>query len=238
MKYLFLIFTLHASLCFGQTTLKTIVAEGNAKTRVKPDIALISLSIEKNDTSEALVMQQLNQEVEQLANMLEKQGFTKKQIKIADYSISSSFDSEKKKREYTAANSLTVEIHAQEQVINLILTTIEAEKLSDLDISFDYKLSDSLEKATRKLLVQQAIANAQANANNISQALKIELKRIRQVSKNGSPFLYADTKIEYTKFTPPVVVEKLMDTKIGSAFQNFEVTEIDLSEEITIVYEI
>jgi uncharacterized protein YggE len=183
-------------------------------------------------------MQQLNQEVQQLARIMESQGFTKKQIKIADYSVSSSFDSEKKKREYTATNTLTVELHAQEQVINHMLTTIESEKLNDLDISFDYKLSDSLEKATHKLLVQQAIADAKANAETISEALKLELKRIKQVSKNGSALLYADTKIEYPLAPPPVVVEKLMDTRIGSSFQNFEVTEIDLSEEIIIIYEI
>lgn len=238
MKYLLMCLFLYTGNCYAQTSSKTIIADGQAKVKIKPDVAILSLSVSKSDTIENAAMQKLNQEVQALSTILTKQGLDKSQIKIADYSIESNSYRDDNKKEFTASNTLKVELHVQEPVINQLLSAIEAQQLNDLEIAFDFRLSDSLKKKTRLLLVQQAITDAKANAVNIARALNVELKRIKQVAKKGDAILPYDNKIEFIRYTPPVVVEKLEDMRINSAFQQFEIEELDLTEEITIVYEI
>jgi len=213
-----------------------IIAEGGSKIKVRPDLAIFTLTVEKRDTVEKNAIKMLNLEIDELVKSLYKIGFTNKTIKISDYDISSSQNDEDKKR-YTASNVLKLEFGLDTKLIDALYKEIQEAGLKDLDISFDTKVSDSLEKITRLKLVQEAIADAKANAINITKALDIKLIRVKQVLKYKDGILGPPPAINQIKFTPPKIVG---DTQISytTSFDKFEVEDVELEEKITIVYEI
>ena len=151
-----------------------IIAEGGSKIKVRPDLAIFTLTIEKRDTIEKNAIKLLNLEIDDLVKSLYKVGFNNKTIKISDYDISSSQNDEEKKR-YTASNILKLEFGLDTKLIDALYKEIQEAGLKDLDISFETKVSDSLEKATRLKLVKLSIEDAKNNAENISKALDIKL---------------------------------------------------------------
>ena len=231
--------TFLTSTAFSQTkNTGEIIAEGGSKIKVRPDIAIFSLIVEKTDTIEKNAIKYLNIEIDALVNTLYKLGFTNKTIKISDYDVSSNnYRDDNDKKRYTATNSLKLEFILDTKLIDAVYKEIQEAELSDLEISFDTKVSDSLEKKTRILLVQQAIEDAKANANNIAKSLDVKLLRVRQVTKYREGLFNQTMEIDMVKFTPPKVVS---DTQIAynTSFDKFQVEDVELEEKITIVYEI
>lgn len=224
---------------FGQTKQTgEIVAEGGSKVKVGPDIAVITLTVEKTDSIEKHAIQNLNIEIEALVKSLNKLGFSNSAIKISEYDISSnSYRDDGDKKKYTASNILKLEFRLDSKVINAIYEEIQFAALSDLEVSFNAKVSAELEKKTRIALVQQAIEDARNNANTISKSLQIKLLRIRRVSKYREDLISPDSEIKQVQFTPPKVVG---DTKISyeTPFEKFQVEDVELEEKVTIVYEV
>ena len=213
-----------------------IIAEGGSKIKVRPDLAIFTLTVEKRDTVEKNAIKLLNLEIDELVKSLYKIGFTNKTIKISDYDISSSQNDEDKKR-YTASNVLKLEFGLDTKLIDALYKEIQEAGLKDLEISFETKVSDSLEKTTRLKLVQEAITDAKINAQNIAKALDIKLIKVKQVLKYKEGIFGSPPTINQIKFTPPKVVG---DTQISytTSFDKFEVEDVELEEKITIVYEI
>lgn len=213
-----------------------IIAEGGSKIKVRPDLAIFTLTVEKRDTVEKNAIKLLNLEIDELVKSLYKIGFTNKTIKISDYDISSSQNDEDKKR-YTASNVLKLEFGLDTKLIDALYKEIQEAGLKDLDVSFDTKVSDSLEKITRLKLVQEAIADAKLNATNISKALDIKLIRVKQVLKYKEGIFGPPPIINQIKFNPPKIVGDT-DISYTTSFDKFEVEEVELEEKITIVYQI
>lgn len=93
-----------------------IIAEGFSSTKVKPDIAIITITVEKENEIEKEALKQLNLEIDNLQKTLSKLGFNNNQIKISEYTISSS--EEDNRKEYSATNKLVIEIFLDNKVID------------------------------------------------------------------------------------------------------------------------
>jgi uncharacterized protein YggE len=232
-------FALFASTGFCQTKKNgDIIAEGGSKIKVRPDIAVISLSVEKTDSIEKNAIKNLNTEIDALVKVLYKLGFTDKTIKISDYDISSNnYRDEDVNKKYTATNTLKLEFEINTKLIGALYNEIQEAALSDLEISFDTKVSDSLEKKTRVLLVQLAIEDAKDNAKNIAKSLDIKLIRVKQVTKYKEGLFIPSIEINQIKFTPPKA-DYLSVKTYESSFDKFQVEDVELEEKITIVYEV
>lgn len=217
--------------------LAEITAEGSSSLKVKPDIVTFTLTIDKTDTIEKNVIKILNEEVQSLSQSLEKIGFQNRSIKISDYRISSSFDDDKKQKSYTATNVLKVEFKLDNKVIDALYNEIQTNNFKDLDLTYETGISDSLEKATRVLLVQLAIEDAKANAINISKNLGLSITKVKQVYKENARIQVMANQISFVKFTPPKIVGDT-DISYKTSFDKFQVEETELEEKITVVYEV
>lgn len=210
-----------------------IIAEGFAMTKVKPDVAILSLTIEKENSVEKEVIKDLNTETENLQKTLAKIGFNNSQIKISDYSISSS--KEDNKKIYTAKNRLLIEFALDNKVIDTFYKEIQLNNHKDFDIEFETKLSKELEKSTTSKLVQLAIEDAKNNAINIATTLNIKLGNVKRVSKFNNEIRDYDLKIvDKVKF----VALAAKNDMPNSSFTSYDVEEKDYEERITIVYQI
>jgi uncharacterized protein len=211
-----------------------IVAEGAAKMKVKPDVATFTLTVSKTDTVEKNALRDLNKAVNGLVRSLTSLGFRSDNIKIASYDVTSSMDRFRNK-EYTATNELIINFRIDNKLIDAFYSQIEEAGTEDVDVSFQTSLSDSLERASRLRLVQQAVADAKTNAMNIAQALNLRIIKVKQVQKYG--VMTDIPQVEMVKFTPPKVMHD-REAMEATAFANFQVQEVELEEKITIVYEI
>jgi hypothetical protein len=240
-KNILFCFILYSLSAVGQSkTNGELVAEGTSKLKVKPDIIIFKLSVEKTDTIEKNAIKSLNNEIDDLVKTLYKIGFTNKSIKVSDYNISNSnyqYNDDNKKR-YIASNVLKLEFSIDTKIIDAIYSEIEEAGLSDLDISFETSISDSLEKKTRLVLVQQAIQDAKINADNISKTLNIKLIRVKQVAKYKDGLPYNVDEISVVKFTPPKVIVEDQALSSKTSFAKFQIEESELEEKITIIYEV
>lgn len=215
-----------------------IIVEGIAKTKVKPDVAIFTLKIEKTDSIEKKALEKLNKEVDAIVKSLYKIGFTNTTIKISDYAVANSRNEENYKDKYVASTVLMLEFGLDTKLINDLYEQVQLEGHEDLDISFESKLSDSVEKLSRIKLVAQAINNAKENAAHISKALNVKLLGVKQASKNQDVFFERSAlyRVEdLKKAAPPQRNDRMM---FQSAFDKFEVQEIELEERITIIYRI
>lgn len=230
---LFSIFTISA---FSQTTSgNEISAEGSAKTKVKPDLANFRITVIKENLVEKTAIKELNEEIEKLQKILFSLGFSDKNIKIADYQISSSENSDNKK-EYSATNSLSINFALDNKLIDAFYQQIQSENMKDLDVTFETQMSEELEKTTRQKLVQMAVLDAKSNAENIAKALDVKISNVKQVSKyNLRDLAVSAMKVDQVRFNKPLLA---MAASAKTSFYKFEVEEKELEETITIVYEI
>lgn len=231
--FLFSIFTISA---FSQTTSgNEISAEGSAKTKVKPDLANFRITVVKENLVEKTAIKELNEEIEKLQKVLFSLGFTDKNIKVADYQISSNENSDNKK-EYSATNSLSINFVLDNKLIDAFYQQIQSENMKDLDVTFETQMSEELEKTTRQKLVQMAVLDAKSNAENIAKALDVKISNVKQVSKyNLRDLAVSAMKVDQLRFDKPMVA---MAASAKTSFDKFEVEEKELQETITIVYEI
>jgi uncharacterized protein YggE len=231
--FIFSFFTIQT---FSQTkTGNELVAEGIAKTKIKPDLANFKITITKQNTVEKTAIKELNQEIEKLQNVLFKLGFTEKNVKISEYKISK--DDYENRKEFSATNTLSVDFVLDNKRIEGFYQEIQNENLQDVDIEFETQISENLEKTTRQKLVQNAILDAKNNAENIATALNVKLNNVKQVSKyNLRDIAYSSIKMDEVKFLKPRVASEMMNPK--TSFDKFEVMEVEFEETINIVYEI
>ncbi|MCK8143368.1 SIMPL domain-containing protein [Flavobacterium sp. I-SCBP12n] len=212
-----------------------LVAEGIAKTKIKPDLANFKITVTKQNTIEKTAIKDLNQEIEKLQNVLFKLGFTEKNVKISEYKISK--DNYENRKEFSATNTLSVDFVLDNKRIEGFYQEIQNENLQDVDIEFETQISENLEKTTRQKLVQNAIIDAKNNAENIANALNVKINNVKQVSKyNLRDITYSSIKMDEVKFLKPRVASEMMNPK--TSFDKFEVMEVELEETINIVYEI
>jgi uncharacterized protein YggE len=233
------LFTLLSSVCTAQATGNgEIISEGSAKIKIQPDIASLSFSVVKKDSVEKNAMAKLHNEINALSGMLARLGIRDEQIKISEYDISSSdlrYDNAETKL-YSATNSLTLEFKLNAKLLDAIYAGIHADSISDVAIKFETRLSDSLDKLTRKGLVQKAIADAEANAQNIAGALKLKLMKVKQVSKRNEYYPPYPMQTDALDF-PLQKVEEIKESNLITAFSKYKVEDIELEEKITIVFE-
>ncbi|MFL5742790.1 MAG: SIMPL domain-containing protein [Flavisolibacter sp.] len=225
-----------ACYCQSQQATNEIIAEGSAKMKVKPDIVVFTLTMEKRDSSEKRAITNLNIAIDALEKALNKIGFSNNAIKILDYDVSSAMNEQGNKKTYTATNVLNLEFQIENKLISAIYNQIQQANIQDLNIEFETRLSDSLERISRKKLVQISIEDARTNAVNIATALNIKLGTVKQVQKSATgPVLF---KREMEKFTPPKIAGEEPDIRYKTSFDKFEINELELEEQITIIYTI
>jgi hypothetical protein len=231
--FIFVLLTFHS---FSQTKNgNELVAEGNSKIKIKPDLAIFKIKVTKQNAIEKTAIKELNQEIDKLQNALFKLGFTEKNVKISEYKISK--DDYQNRNEFSATNTLTVNFVLENKRIEGFYQEIQNANLQDVDIEFETEISENLEKSARQKLVQNAILDAKNNAENIATALNVKINNVKLVSKyNLRESAYSSLNVAAVKFVKPMVASEMINPK--TSFDKFEVAEVELEETITIVYEI
>ncbi len=231
------ILSLLTNYSFGQVAkINTLTVEGKATKSIKPDLCFISMTFENTDTSLNLSMEGLNKNINTISNILKSYRIDSNSIRIAEYSITSQFNDEIKKKEYTVKNELSIDIKYNRKLISTLLAEIQNLNLKNLDMNLSYGISDSLDIETRNELKLIAIRNAKRTAEQISSEMGLEIIGVKSISKTQYNPLEVMTEMAkpQIKFMPPLANRTMEET---SSFENFDVSDIAVNEDILITFE-
>jgi len=236
MKRLLLILCILSSIpSFGQEN-ATLNILGQAKKRVMPDNAVISINLTSTQKSEQESLRGLNEISLQVMKTLKSQGFDKEQIKLTEFSISTSnvYKEKKKDLAYTSTQSFILKFPLDKDRILKLYGDLLLEKLQGVELSFTTEFSDSLMAKIQKELIVLAIADAQEKSELIASATHSRVKSVKVIGYKAATADYDYEVPAGIKFVPPVL--KADDEVIGENLNYFTINEREFNEEITIAY--
>ena len=82
-------------------------------------------------------------------------------------------------KEYSARNILSIDFALDNKLIEVFYQEVQNENIKDLDVEFETKISEELERAIRQKLVQNAIADAKSYAENVANTLNVKINNVK-----------------------------------------------------------
>ncbi|WP_298221041.1 SIMPL domain-containing protein [Flavobacterium sp.] len=213
-----------------------IVSDGHAVIKIAPDIAILTITVDKDNDSELTAIKDLNTEMQRLQQSLATIGFKKEHIKIAEYTISKDRYNGDEQKKYRATNVLRIVFPLDNRLIDAFYQQVQLANHKDTDVAFDTQLSSELENTIRLKLVAAAIADAKTNADNIAKALNVAIHGVKKVSKYNDRVFEDRSYKKSGLVAAACLVERSPNPK--TAFDQLDVEEKELVEDITITFEI
>ncbi|WP_439882192.1 SIMPL domain-containing protein [Pontibacter sp. MBLB2868] len=206
---------------------------GKGKLAITPDIILLSFNASAHEWEYEKTVTALNEKVEELRTIIEKEGIERKNLKTKDFSIRKDTSRNKKTEEYEfngykANHNLELELPLEKKLLNTLLNKI-AKQLDNLDFSIAFGVRDATQH--QQQLILNAVEKAKENAALIAQATGVELKEIIDID-----YSYRELTIRSQRYDYPVYESEMMTTY--DAAPDFEPDDIDMAETVNIVWRI
>lgn len=207
-----------------------ITVQGNSSIKVNPDWVSVYMSIESKNADYNEVVKELNLKYNMLEKELVMAGFRKESIKTSHYNINKHMvweDGRSKDNGYIGNQSLLIEFENDNRKITNLVNTISKGKV-DVNFNFSFGLSDKKEEDTKKELINMAVKDASSKAGAIAGASSVMLKRILTIN-------YGVPEINHPQ---PMYEARAMKADNSNSFGGFNAREIEMSDSITITWEI
>lgn len=179
------------------TPLRTISVSGSGRAFLTPDIAYISIGVHTENEDAAAAVASNNKQVQQVASALESFDIDPKDIQTTNFSIfpRQEFDNNGKPLGITfiVDNSVYVTLRDIDKVGEVLDGAVKAGANSISGIQFD--VADRTEALTAAR--QAAVADAQAQAEELAQAAGVELGDVQSISTFGSPVPLPQSKAAF-----------------------------------------
>jgi uncharacterized protein YggE len=205
-----------------------LTAQGSASNKVSPDWVSVNMSISSKSMDYNQVVKDLTAKYNQLEKELVMAGFRKDAIKTNNYSINKNTvweNGRSKDSGFVGSQNILVEFENDNRKIANLVNTLSKGKV-EVDFNFSFGLSDTKREAASQELIKMAVKAASDKANIIASASSVRLKRI--------------IKIQYgaTAGIQPLYEARAMKMASSESFDGFNAREIEMSELITITWEI
>lgn len=164
----------------------TINITGKGEIFIKPDIAKISVSVEKNAYSLSDAQNQATNAINNVTKFLKDSGIEDKDIKTTNYNIYPRYDYIRDKgqvfRGYTVSQTLEVKIRKIGDTGKILagVTSAGANQISGVSFTIDN------EEVVKREARQKAIADAKEKAKQLAKDLGIKIGRLISFSESGN----------------------------------------------------
>ncbi|HEY5593439.1 MAG TPA: SIMPL domain-containing protein [Paludibacter sp.] len=167
----------------------TIITEGKASLKIKPEIFCFSITVERKDLIYKSSVDKALSVIDSLKNSFRKIGINPELLKTTDYSVSEDRVYDPTTREskfvgYVTRVSLVVKINYDDKLIDLLYNTINGNYKLPYSINFELS-SDQMENAKKKL-IELAMNDARLKASEIAKNGRLQLGGIVKV-QYGNP---------------------------------------------------
>lgn len=203
---------------------RTIEVKGTGTYSSIPDRGVLSVEISAVHRQFGDAVKDLNGKTEKINAQLASIGFSPEEIKTGDYTVMKHTVWENNAnvdKGYIARQRVTVEFPQSKEKIGSIITSFMKSN-TDVQFSFHFVLSEKKEREVRDELLKRAVADAQSRATVLTTAAGEKLGKIIRIS-HGSEM-------------PVMPMRALKYSTEQSA--GFEVKEISLTDDVTIVWEL
>lgn len=237
-RFYFLLITVLFINCSFAQNISALGILGEAKKKVTPDVAVISIYLSAKDKAESVSYKQLTDISNATLNKLKSLGFKNEQIKITDFSISSRTEWVKTTsyKTWVASQSFIVKFPLDKQKLLDTYENFLSDTVKGTSLSFDMECSDVLKEKTQNELIEAAIDNANARANIIAKKTNQTITGIRTIQYKYSGNDDMD-RAEVVRFTPPRIVADYALKRNSEEMSNlFSIIEVEFSEVINISY--
>lgn len=186
---LFCLFTI-ISTAQNENKSKTLEVVGFAKMAVSPDMRILNINLNKVDIEFSQSIKRLNSKSQDITNQLKEIGFDQSAIRTKDFDVRKNKVNRKNRRVdsgYIATQKIQLEFKNNKDNIAKILSQFSKGNTEfNLDLDFDFKLSDTLKESVQEEIIQLATEDAFSKAKLISQAAKIDLKKVSEINYGNS----------------------------------------------------
>ena len=214
---------------------RIITVKGTGNVKVKPDLIVITMSLESIHLDYNRTMKLAAEAVEGLLKAIQSLGFVKTDLKTTNFNISTHYESyrdndnnyKSKFDGYLCEQGLKLEFDFDTEMLSKVLTTISKVNIEPrLNIQFSVKDKDAV---SEELLVS-ATENAKHKAEILAKASGVILGDLISIEYNwGELHLYSQTRY--------AMEDQLMKFSEASA-PSIEPEDIDVSDTVSFVWEI
>jgi len=205
---------------------------GKGKLAIAPDLLIIGFEVKAHEWEYEKSITRLNDKVEQLRQILEKENVDRKQLKTKDFRVSrdTSWNKKTEKHEFNgfqASHSLEIELPLEQSLINSMLGKI-ATNLDDLEFRINFGVKDA--ELHHQQLLKNAIQKAKESALLIAEASGVQLREIIDIDCTIREIQIRSRSYDYRVYETENLYE--------AATPDFEPDDIDVTESVTITWRI
>ncbi len=180
--------------------MKTITVKGVGKISVKPDLIVLSLSLESIDKDYATAMNKAALKITELNKSLESVGFEKESVKTTNFSVNADYERKKDYLDnyynvfngYIVNHRLKVSFDFDTKVLSAALVAISS-CVSNPELSIMFTVKDT--SAVNEELLKSAAQNAKKKAEILCTASGVTLGDLVNIDYNWEEInIYSRTK--------------------------------------------
>ncbi len=216
--------------------MKTITVKGVGKASVKPDLVVLSLSLETIDQVYEIAMNKASEKIEELNKSLAVVGFEKESVKTTDFSVRTDYESKRDRngnyfREfigYIVRHRLKLTFGFDTNVLAQALGAIGS-CVAQPEISIGFTVKDA--SAVNEELLASAAENAKRKAEVLSAASGVKLGELMSIDYNWNELdIYSHTKYD--------IEDDCKCLTAAPTSIDIEPDDIDVSDSVTFVWQI
>lgn len=198
-----------SSQAFAQenNSIPLIEVQGNASRKIAPDQASFQIYLQEKAMNVETATSVLNTKTEKLANALKKAKIKDYKLIADNFSVNinrvqrgnTSIDSG-----YVARQSLQILTSSQTEELQKIVEAIQS--AGDMSFNLRFLVSDSQRNSIEKILITEALLDAQAQAQLIAETLGIRSIRVHHVSFEGGFSPVAKFRVNAESSSSPLIL--------------------------------
>lgn len=215
---------------------RTITVKGVGKVSAKPDLVVLSMTLESQNMIYEAAMETAAESIELLNRSLSEVGFEKDAVKTTNFNVHTDYDNVRQKdgsykrifNGYVVSHNLKVEFDFDSSRLSKALSVVGS-CLAHPQLSVAFTIKDST--AVNEDMLRSATVNAKRKAEILCDASGVELGGLRSIGYNwGELNIYSDTRYDVSEecLAPPMMAKSI----------EIEPDDIDVSDSATFVWEI
>lgn len=219
--------------------MRSIRVTGKGQLKLRPDVTRISLSLEKTAPEYGESLRQSAEETEKLRELLAGFGFARSDLKTLNFSVDTEYESVREGDVYRQRfvgyryrHLLKCEFPSDNERLGRILYALAKSPVKP-EFRLSYTVSDP--EAAKNALLGKAVADAKEKAAALTRAAGVSLREIQSID-----YSWGELNLEVQPMNRLLSVENgLKNAKAaGSYDMNIEPDDIELSDTVTVVWEI
>lgn len=218
--------------------MRTIRVTGKGQISIRPDTTRITMTLNGLHRDYGETLRRSAEETEALKDVLSGFGFERAELKTTSFSVDTEYESYRDKNNdykqrfagYRFNHILKVEFESDHERLGRILYALaRCSVRPELRISYTVKDPES----TKNLLLGKAVTDAKEKAAVLTQAAGVALRDVQSID-----YSWGEIDFEYSPMRGAMLLERCEAPMAGSYDLDIEPDDIDVSDTVTVVWEI